>query len=268
MGSTQELSLLYLSRYPGEAAVSLERSPLEEAIGFMRTISTEDAAQVLIHLSPDKARKLFEGFSAEMQAAILERSPVNNGALLLRNLQSEKRSEILKGLSPERQKQLERLLFYEKGTVGASMDPDPLVFVEDWSVDDCLDRVAEHSSSRPLFHFYVLDRPGYVVGQSNLYDMVRNRGKGISIERVIEPVNFQVSGHTEISTLLSNEGLKRYGSLPVVDGSGLFIGAVYEEQVLEKGGEEGEATSTALGEVFSLGLSGLVQAFSQRNHTD
>lgn len=268
MESIEELSLLFLSRHPREAAVSLEKLPPKEAVKFLQDIGTDKAGQVLVYLSPEKARRVFEKFPAKLQTEILGYLPVNNGALLLRKVNSKQQSKIIKGLSQDKQKQLNLLLFYEKGTAGAAMDPNPLAFVEDQPIADCIEAVKRTHTSRPLFYFYILDRRGNVTGQCNLHDMLKNKGQDIIIGQIKRPVKFLISGHSEIKNLLNNEELSRYGSLPVIDESGLFIGAIYQNNLVAEGGEVREgafnATSNALGEVFLLGFSGVFQSFDNQ----
>ncbi len=268
MEAIQELSLSFLAKYPEEAAVSLEKLPPNEAVKFLQDTGKEKAGEVLVYLSPEKARQVFEKLGAKLQTGIVGYMPVKHGALLLRKVHSKEQSEIISGLSRDLQKQLNLLLHYEKGTAGAAMDPNPLVFMEDQPLSDCIERVKTYPAFRPLFYFYILDRKGSVTGQCNLHDLLKHKEHHLPIGQIKKPVAFLVSGHSEIKHLVDNEELARYGSLPVIDESGLFIGVIYQNTLVDEndGSQEGafNATANALGEVFSLGLFGVFQSFNSQ----
>ena len=270
MESIQELSLSFLSRYPEEAAVSLEKLPPKEAVKFLQNIGTEKAGEVLVYLSPEKARQVFEKLASNLQTGIVGYMPVKHGALLLRKINSKQQAKIMKGLPQDIQKQLNLLLQYEKGTAGATMDPNPLVFVEDEPISGCIERIQSHPTSRPMFYFYVIDRKGNVTGQCNLHDLLKHKEQEMGIGQIKTPVKFLVSGHSEIKNLLENEDLARYGSLPVIDESGLFIGVIYQSELVDESAGLQEdvfnTTSSALGEVFLLGISGMFQTLNNQKH--
>lgn len=274
MESLQELSLLYLSRYPREAAISLEKLPPKAAVQFLQRINTDEVAQVMVYLSPEKAWQVIDQFQANLQAGIFEELPVNNAAMLLRKIYPKRQSKIINGLSRDKQKQLNLLLSFQKGTAGASMDPNPLVFIEDQPIAHCLELVKNTTGSRPAFYFYILDRQGSVTGQCNLHSILKHtaRDNTTPISEIKKPVKFLVSGHSNIKHLVQNEELNRYGSLPVIDESGLFIGVIYHHHLMEEDVEEHEGAfrknSHALGEVFSLGISGVFQSLDNQKRLE
>ena len=266
--SLQELSLLYLSRYPQEAAISLEKQPPKEAVQFLRDIPTAEATKVIVYLSPEKAWEVIDKLQLPLLTGLFEELPVNKAAMLLRKRSSRRQSKIINSLSANKQKQLKLLLAYEKDTAGGSMDPNPLVFVEDEPVANCLERVRNTHTPTPFFYFYILDREGNVTGQCNLHSMINQANTDCTIGEIKKPVKYLVSGRSDINRLVDNEELSRYGSLPVIDESGLFIGVIYQSSLIDEGdtGQEGafNETTQALGEVFSLGISGVFQSLDNR----
>ena len=92
-------------------------------------------------------------------------------------------------------------------------------------------------------------------------------GPGQEIKSIMSTQITALSPETPIQSVLSHPEWANYYALPVVDNHSFFLGAIKLESIRSvqvrsafKGEESGQATVKALGELYRIGLSGLLRS--------
>src|SRR5438046_3976308 len=170
----------------------------------------------------------------------------------LAELPSAAARQLIKLLTPEERQVAQSLLGYPEGSVGRLMTPDFIAIHEDWTVKDVLDHVREFGhDSETLNIIYVVDERG------KLIDDLRMR------EFLLRPLDARVSDfrdHTFTALKVNDSqqealnAFRKYdrAALPVVDSSGVLVGIVTSDDMLDVAEEEATEDIQKFGGVEAL----------------
>jgi Mg/Co/Ni transporter MgtE len=184
--------------------------------------------------------------------------------LLLRLPQAEA-AALLEPLSPVRSAQLRMLLQYGPARAGGRVDPRAPGVPESLTADEALRRVLREPDG-VLYYVYVLDDAQRLVGVVNLRELMRARGDSrVEAIMVRDPARLQADDPLE--RVARHAAWRRVHALPVVDGSGRFLGAlrysVFRAIEAELGqtvsGPDAARSVSALAELYGLGANALFQ---------
>ena len=146
--------------------------------------------------------------------------------------------QLIRLLTPEERRVATALLGYPEDSVGRLMTPDFIAVKEDWTVQQVLHYVREHGSdSETLNVIYVVDDRG------KLIDDLRIR------EFLLRPLDAKVSDfrdHTFVALNVTESQqdalnmFRKYDrtALPVVDSSGVLVGIVTIDDMLDVAEQE------------------------------
>ncbi|MEW6307369.1 MAG: CBS domain-containing protein, partial [Verrucomicrobiota bacterium] len=217
-------------------------------------------------MDPVSCRDCLRALPDELRAGVFSELPLQEASTALRRLPPDARQPVLERLPLEKRRPLELLLSFPEGTAGALMDPGYLALPDDLTVAEALARIKAHAGEF-VFFVYVINRQQVLVGAVSLRELLMHpESKRLSL--VMQAVDVRLSALTDYRTILDMPDLKLYNALPVVNDAGVFLGAVKEESVAHLENGEGEMTErdsahsagAALGELFRLGLFGLVHS--------
>src|SRR6059058_503751 len=160
--------------------------------------------------------------------------------------------QLIQLLTPEERRVATALLGYPEGSVGRLMTPDFIAVKEDWTVQQVLDYIREHGRDRETLNvIYVVDDRG------KLIDDLRIR------EILLRPLTAKVSEirNDTFAALKVNDSqedalnvFRRYdrAALPVVDSSGVLVGIVTSDDMLDVAEEEATEDIQKFGGVEAL----------------
>ena len=169
----------------------------------------------------------------EQVVAILNEMSPDDRTALLEELPSAAARQLIRLLTPEERRVATALLGYPEDSVGRLMTPDFIQAKEDWTVQHVLDYVREYGRDSETLNFvYVVDDHG------KLIDDVRMR------EFLLRPLTAKVSDIRDQSFVALNVGdsqqdalnvFRKYdrAALPVVDSSGVLVGIVTADDMLD-----------------------------------
>jgi magnesium transporter len=170
--------------------------------------------------------------------AILNEMSPDDRTALLEELPSAAARQLIRLLTPEERHVATALLGYPEDSVGRLMTPDFIQVKEDWTVQHVLDYVRQYGRDSETLNFvYVVDDRG------KLIDDVRMR------EFLLRPLTAKVSEIRDQSFVALNVTdsqqdalniFRRYdrAALPVVDSSGVMVGIVTSDDMLDVAEEE------------------------------
>src|SRR5437763_3548510 len=226
--------------------------PEDEQVIIFRVLPHALAADVFEYLDIDAQQKLLRAMAHEQVVGILNEMAPDDRTALLEELPSAAARQLIQLLTPEERRVATALLGYPEDSVGRLMTPDFIAVKEDWTVQQVLDYIREHGQdSETLNVIYVVDDRG------KLIDDVRMR------EFLLKPLDAKVSEVRDqaFTALTANQSqeealniFRKYDrtALPVVDSSGVLVGIVTTDDMLDVAEEEATEDIQKIGGMEAL----------------
>jgi magnesium transporter len=204
-----------------------------ERIKILKALDDRHAGRAFGHLDLSTRTRLLDAFSeSELARLIADMAPDDRTALLGR-LSDESSKRLLALLPLDKRAVALKLLEYVPNTIGRLMTPDYVALRPEWSITQSLDHIrAVGKHSETLNVVYVIDDEGKLVDDIRIGDVIL-----ASPERKVH----DIMNHHFIALCAADEAknavdlFRRYARsvLPVIDASGLLVGIVTVDDVLE-----------------------------------
>lgn len=226
--------------------------PDDEQVIIFRVLPAALAADVFEYLGIEEQQNLLRAMAHEQVANILNEMSPDDRTALLEELPSEAARKLIRLLTPDERRVAQALLGYPEGSVGRLMTPDFIAVHEDWTVQQVLDFVREFGRDRETLNVI------YVVDEHNkLIDDVRMR------EFLLRPLDTKVSEIRDqnFAALKVNDSqeaalqeFRKYDrvALPVLDSSGVLVGIVTSDDMLDVAEQEATEDIQKLGGLEAL----------------
>jgi magnesium transporter len=223
---------------PADVAEVILDMPESEQVIIFRVLPHELAADVFEYLDVDAQQQLLKSMAHEQVVGILNEMSPDDRTALLEEMPSAAARQLIKLLTPDERRIATALLGYPEDSVGRLMTPDFIAVHEDWTVKDVLDYVRENGQdSETLNVIYVVDERG------KLIDDLRIR------EFLLKPLEVKVAdirdeNYVALNVTDSQEDalnvFRKYDrtALPVVDSTGVLVGIVTTDDMLDVAEEE------------------------------
>jgi magnesium transporter len=223
---------------PADVAEVILDLPEDEQVIIFRVLPAALAADVFEYIGIEEQQKLLRAMAHEQVVAILNEMSPDDRTALLEELPSAAARQLIRLLTPEERHVATALLGYPEDSVGRLMTPDFIQVKEDWTVQHVLDYVRQYGRDTETLNFvYVVDDRG------KLIDDVRMR------EFLLRPLTAKVSEIRDQSFVALNVTdsqqdalniFRRYdrAALPVVDSTGVLVGIVTSDDMLDVAEEE------------------------------
>src|SRR5712672_1094255 len=237
---------------PADVAEVILDMPEDEQVIIFRVLPHDLAADVFEYLGIEEQQKLLRAMAHEQVVAILNEMSPDDRTALLEELPSAAARQLIRLLTPEERHVATALLGYPEDSVGRLMTPDFIAAKEDWTVQHVLDYVREYGRDRETLNFiYVVDDRG------KLIDDVRMR------EFLLQPLTAKVSEIRDETFVALNvtdsqqdalNVFRRYDrvALPVVDSSGVLVGIVTSDDMLDVAEQEATKDIQKIGGMEAL----------------
>ncbi len=260
----------FAEAHPADAARVLEQAPSAEVAVLLRKLSPEVCAGVVSQMSLAAAAETLSSLDSEYAATICGELSPGIGALLLRRIDSSQRMGIMARLPEDRRQELDRLLEYPDGTVGAATDPEVLAIPSDLTCE-AAQRLLRRR--RGTFHhqLYVVDRTRRLLGHVHVRDLLRASPK-LPVTTLMQPAAVQLQAGARMTTVVSNPAWRLMDAAPVVDKAGVLLGILRHRQLRRLGeapaGVGITGTLVGLSELYWIGLSRFLPAIPERTQSD
>jgi magnesium transporter len=262
---TEKLLLCaFLGQHPVEAASLLERLPSSEAAEVLEDIDPEAAATALRRMAAPAAVACLVSLKRERAGAIVAGVPVEIASNLLRRMEPECRQAIVETLPSRTADALGVLLLHPENTAGALMDPLIQVLPEDITVGEALSLI-QRFPRELYFYVYIVDRSHLLAGVLDIRELML-AAREETLSAIMRPVVAKLSPWADLKSIMAHPGWRDFDALPVVDESGLFLGAIRNRRIrdLERDlasaheARGGIALLLNLGELYWSGLGQVV----------
>ncbi len=232
---------------PPELADVIKSFQPAEQIVLLETIPLNLATKTFEFLGFSNQKKLLNNLNDDLIAHILNNMAPDDRTALLAYLPNTVVKELLTLLNDEERKVTLTLLGYPENSVGRLMTPDYLTVKQDWTIKEALDYIRTNGiDSETLNVVYVIDDKGILI------DDIRSR------ELLLAPLEKKVSEvmDSKFVFLKTNQELtdavelfKKHVRtvLPVIDETGLLIGIVTIDDILNVSQREDTREMQSLG---------------------
>ncbi len=186
-----------------------EELDAEHQVEFLRSMSNEEAAQVLERMAPDDA------------------------ADLLGDLDQERRKPIFDLMSAQAQHKLRKLLQYHPSTAGGMMSPDYVWVIKGATAAEALEavRIDDKAPHQLLNTVFVTDADGKFIGSISTADLLRTEGSRKVDE--LELADCHVTTGADVTDVTLTMADYNLIALAVTDAAGNLLGAVSADDVIE-----------------------------------
>jgi magnesium transporter len=215
-------------------------------------------------MNREKAARVFELLELNIQKNLLDILPHRQVALLLNDIAPDVRTSILESLPPEIiNKHLKlltqkerlialKLLGYPENSIGRLMTPDYIALQANWTVKEVFDYIRENGEETESFDtFFIVDDKGRLVDDITIRQLLL-ADPDSKIGEIADGkfISLNVTDDQELAI----EVFKRHNksSLPVIDASGILLGMVTIDDVLQLAEEEDTEDIQKLGGVEAL----------------
>ncbi|HEX6323889.1 MAG TPA: CBS domain-containing protein [Vicinamibacterales bacterium] len=259
-----QLARAFLETHPRDAALALERMPPSERAGVVRAAPAA-AAAALSEMVAAPAAECLALLDPQEAAPALDRLEPDIAVALLRRMDAPIAERLVAGLPEARQEPLRRVLAYPEGTAGALMDPMALALPADISVGEA--RVRLRREARGLLSYlFVVEREGTLAGVLDITELMRARARE-GLRGVMHAPVEHVPAWTPAAAVRMHPAWRSFHALPVTDDQGRLAGVIryrtlrrLEREADAAGGAQPVGVTVgALGELFHLGLAGIVE---------
>lgn len=257
----------YLATYPAEIARHVDRLPPDDAVALTGALSDATAATLLTHLAPALAARVLAGLSDDKGPDVLAEMPIDAAAALLRRLAPPDRELVLERVPVTLAHRLGTLLTHGHATAGGVMDPDVLTVPLSATVADAR-ALLEATPDHLYYYLYVVDAEQRLAGVFDLAELMQ-APPDLPIEALLTTAVTWLHADAPLESVFAHPGWRTLDALPVVDVDRHFLGVLrhrtmrqLREHETPTGDDRAVRTVMALGEIYWLGLCGLLQGIA------
>ena len=235
-----------------DVAEAIDRLPAEQEAVAFRLLDRERAFAVFEHLSFDAQEHLLHTLSDADAAAVLEEMSADDRTALLEELPGKVTVRLLNLLSAEERAVAAHLLGYPEDSIGRLMTPDYVRVKPAWTVAEALSHVRVYGAdSETLNVLYVTGPGGKLIDDLRIRQLLtvdpETRIESL-MDRAFVALNVLDDQETAVAAFRRHDR----SVLPVVDGSGVLVGIVTVDDVLDVQEEEATEDIQMLGAVQAL----------------
>jgi len=218
---------------PADVAEVILDLPEDEQVIIFRVLPHALAADVFEYLDVDAQQKLLRAMAHEQVVGILNEMAPDDRTALLEELPSAAARQLIQLLTPEERRVATALLGYPEDSVGRLMTPDFIAVHEDWTVQQVLDYVREHGRDSETLNFvYVVDDRGKLIDDVRMREFLLR-----SLTAKVSEIRDQTFGALNVTDSQQDalNVFRRYdrAALPVLDSSGVLVGIVTSDDMLD-----------------------------------
>ena len=247
-----QLKAAFQDAEPAEAAAVIEDLAEDERAVAFRLLGPDKATVVFEYLSPDAQESLIHGLGHERVAEILNEMSADDRTALLDELPPEVTRQVMAMLSPEERRIAATLLGYPEDSIGRLMTPDYVRVKESWSVTRALAHIRKYGEDKETLNvIYVIDDHGKLLDDLRIrYLLLANPDARVS--DVTDGSFVALSAWDDQEKVVGMFQEYDRVALPVVDSSGVLLGIVTFDDVMDVAEEEATEDIQMLGGMAAL----------------
>jgi magnesium transporter len=224
---------LVRNRHASDLAAALTELGIEDQVIVFRILPRKDAAAVFAYLSREQQESLLKAMAREDIAALLNSMAPDDRTMFLEELPASVTRQLLALLTPAERSVALTLLGYPEDSIGRLMTPHYVSIHEDWTVKQVLDYIRTHGQdSETLNVVYVVDEQGLLIDDIRIREFLltslENRVADLMDRRFVA---LKATDNQDAAVAVFRQYDR--SALPVTDSSGVLIGIVTIDDVLD-----------------------------------
>jgi magnesium transporter len=245
-----EIVEMITNRQFGELRATLEALPPDAVADILTDMSLEHVGVVFRVLPRDFAAAIFEymplpaqeallhSLGQEQVAAVLNAMAPDDRTALLEELPGAVTQRLLTLLTPDERRIATQLLGYPEESVGRRMTPDYVAVRADWTVAQVLAHIRKVGRDKEtLHHVYIVDERGRLLDDLRLREIVL-ADPATRLTDLMDRQFFALRADQDQEDAVREFQRLDRTALPVVDTTGLLVGIVTVDDVLDVAQEE------------------------------
>jgi magnesium transporter len=224
---------LVRNRHASDIAGALTELSIEDQVVVFRILPRKDAAAVFEYLSREQQEALLKAMAQEDVAALLNNMSPDDRTMFLEELPAAVTRQLLSMLTPAERSVALTLLGYPEDSIGRLMTPHYVSVREQWSVREVLDYIRSHGHvSETLNVVYVVDEQGLLIDDIRIRELLLAPLDGNVLD-LMDRRFIALKATDDQKTAVA--AFRQYDrtALPVTDSSGMLIGIVTIDDVLD-----------------------------------
>ncbi len=244
------------SMHPSEIASLLDSSIQERKHLLLEALDAETASEVYFQLNPEQRLSILKDMNEDFIIAMAEEMESDDAADFLGELPRDLADTVLRKMDPEEREDLAPLLEYPEDSAGGIMQTEVLSARHNATSSETVELIRkfdEDADVEDLHMVYVTNEHGQLVGR--VFPLkLSTAAQDSPLWTIMDPVEVTLSpsmDQEEVANIFS-----RYDevSLPVVDDSGVLLGRITADDILDVISEEAVEDIYKLGGISSGGL--------------
>ena len=218
-----------LHRYPGEAALQLERMPTAQTVGLLERLEAPLAADALRRVRGDRAAEVVRNLSGSAASKVLGALEPASAAAILSRLDPDDRAARLASLDQRLARELEELMAYPPSMAGAIMNPRVPAFRAETTAREALSQL--RASRTRMSDIFVVDDESRLVGEVSVQELALAESS-TRLDELMVPSPARVQALSPRDELVAVADDPRTTSLAVVDISDRLLGVISRADLL------------------------------------
>jgi len=247
------------------AARTLEDIDPEKLADFFTDSPNEWFLKVIPHMDPHRMSEIFGKMNPEKLVSLIESMDLAHAVVSIRMMDEDLAASVVSRLSREKTASVKQLLQYLDHTVGAYMDAKVFTLSENLTVKEAMTSIKKHKNMiQP--QIFVLGAERKLLGVISLSELIQEK-PGREIKSLMVENFTALSPETPIESVLNRPEWGDFYALPVADHASMFLGAIRLETLrsmmirsVSTGEQMGQMAIAALGDLYRLGLAGLLRS--------
>lgn len=216
-----------------DLASLLVRLPVEDQVIVFRILPRKTAATVFEFLSTHAQESLLKAMAQEEAGALLNDMAPDDRTHLLEELPASVTKQLLALLTNEERAVAVSLLGYPEDSIGRLMTPDYVRVQGDWTIDRVLEHIRQYGQdSETLSTIYVVNESGALIDDINIRNILL-ASPNTRVSDLIDNRFVALKAADDQETAISVFQREDLTALPVTDSSGILIGIVTVDDVLD-----------------------------------
>ncbi len=237
---------------PNELADLVSQADDDKQLVIFKALDRERAFQTFEILELNVQQTLLNVLPSRLVQLILNDMSPDVRTALLEKLDNELLNKILKLLTPKERAVAISLLGYPENSIGRLMTPDYIAVRKEWMVSEVLNYIRENgANSETLNVIYIVDERGHLIDDIKVREIL--------LAELYTRMEHLIDGKFTALNVTDDEEVaismfKRHNrvALPVIDSSGLLLGIITVDDVLQLAEQEDTEDIQKLGGVEAL----------------
>jgi magnesium transporter len=225
---------------PNEVAHLIDELPVQDDIITFRLLPNNLATETFQHLSYDKQQQLIKELGADKTrlSNLLNDLDPDDRTALLEEMPGPMAQRLIQSLSAEERKVATELLGYPKESIGRLMTPDYVAVRPEFTIQQTLEHIRQYGKdSETLSVIYVIDEKWKLIDDLRVREIILAKPDQSVLELMDNRfVSLKAMDDQETAVRVFRDYDR--SALPVTDRSGVLLGIVTVDDVLDIAEEE------------------------------